>query len=54
MSLKKELSKNQTKLKKLTKELKNTDKADDLRVKGELLTTYLYQVKAKCDKCDAT
>ena len=43
--VKKELSKNQTKLKKLTKELKNTDKADDLRVKGELLTTYLYQVK---------
>ncbi len=43
--VKKELSKNQTKLKKLTKELKNTDKADGLRVKGELLTTYLYQVK---------
>ena len=45
MSLKKELSKTKLSSKKLTKELKNTDKADDLRVKGELLTTYLYQVK---------
>lgn len=38
------LNKNIKKLKKLSVELKNTQRADDYRIKGELLTTYLYQV----------
>lgn len=40
-----ELQKNKRKLKKLQQELKNTNKADSYRIKGELLTTYLHQVK---------
>lgn len=42
--IKNQLKKNRNKLKKLTKELKETDKADGYRVKGEILTTYLYKV----------
>lgn len=38
------LNKNVKKLKKLNVELENTQRADDYRIKGELLTTYLYQV----------
>lgn len=40
-----ELKKNRNKLKKLQKEFDNTKHADEYRIKGELLTTYLYQVK---------
>lgn len=40
-----ELKKNRIKLKKLTLELENTKHADEFKVKGELLTTYLYQIK---------
>src|SRR5699024_9994575 len=40
-----ELKKNRNKLKKLQKEFANTQHADEYRIKGELLTTYLYQVK---------
>lgn len=40
-----ELKKNRKKLKKLEKEFENTKNADDYRIKGELLTTYLTQVK---------
>lgn len=40
-----ELKKNRNKLKKLQKEFTNTQHADEYRIKGELLTTYLYQVK---------
>lgn len=45
--IKKELQKNKKKLGKLENELKATAKADSYRVKGELLTTYLYQVRPK-------
>lgn len=40
-----ELKKNRNKLKKLTQELDNTKYADEYKIKGELLITYLYQVK---------
>ncbi|MBW1605580.1 NFACT RNA binding domain-containing protein [Lactobacillus sp. Sy-1] len=40
-----ELKKNRTKLKKLTKTLDDTKFADDYRIKGEILTTYLNQVQ---------
>ncbi|MFT8949213.1 MAG: NFACT RNA binding domain-containing protein [Liquorilactobacillus hordei] len=39
------LQKNRKKLKKLQQTMNSTQKADTFRVKGELLTTYLYQVK---------
>ncbi len=39
------LQKNRKKLKKLQQTMASTQKADILRIKGELLTTYLYQVK---------
>ncbi|MDN7144736.1 NFACT RNA binding domain-containing protein [Liquorilactobacillus mali] len=39
------LQKNRKKLKKLQQTMDSTQKADILRVKGELLTTYLFQVK---------
>lgn len=39
------LQKNQRKLKKQNKELQATENADSYRIKGELLTTYLYQVQ---------
>ncbi|SMS14347.1 NFACT RNA binding domain-containing protein [Levilactobacillus zymae] len=40
-----ELKKNRNKLKKLQRTLAETENADEYRVKGEILTTYLYQVK---------
>ncbi|MBM7543790.1 NFACT RNA binding domain-containing protein [Periweissella beninensis] len=40
-----EIKKNKTKLKKLQQTLRESAHADDFKVKGELLTTYLYQVK---------
>ncbi|CAM3149708.1 NFACT RNA binding domain-containing protein [Lactiplantibacillus plajomi] len=40
-----DLKKNRNKLKKLEQTLANTKQADELRVKGEILTTYLYEVK---------
>ncbi|MDT6980689.1 NFACT RNA binding domain-containing protein [Levilactobacillus zymae] len=40
-----ELKKNRNKLKKLQRTLAETANADEYRVKGEILTTYLYQVK---------
>ena len=43
--VKNQLKKNKTKLKKLQKELLETDQADQYRIKGEVLTTYLNQVK---------
>ncbi|KRL83876.1 fibronectin-binding protein fibrinogen-binding protein [Ligilactobacillus apodemi DSM 16634 = JCM 16172] len=43
--VKKELAKNKTKLSRLEKDLQTTKKADGYRIKGELLTTYLYQLK---------
>lgn len=42
--VKQNLKKNKTKLKKLEKELAATDNADEFRVKGELLTTYMGQL----------
>ncbi|GET06996.1 fibronectin-binding protein [Ligilactobacillus agilis] len=39
--------KNKKKLGKLKRELAATESADDYRLKGELLTTYLYQVEPK-------
>lgn len=43
--VKTELKKDQRKVVKLHEELDQTEKADDFRVKGEILTTYLSQVK---------
>ncbi len=43
--IKNDLSRNRKKLVKLEKELKATENADEYRIKGELLTTYLYQIK---------
>jgi len=40
-----DLKKNRNKLKKLKQTLANTKQADELRLKGEILTTYLYEVK---------
>jgi len=40
-----ELKKNRNKLKKLQRTMKETENADEYRIKGEVLTTYLYQVK---------
>ncbi|MGT2949209.1 Rqc2 family fibronectin-binding protein [Streptococcus devriesei] len=45
-----ELEKNKKKLKKQEKELQDTDKAEDFRQKGELLTTYLNQVPNNQDQ----
>lgn len=39
------LKRNRNKLKKLQQELTQTKQADTLRIKGELLTTYLYQIQ---------
>lgn len=39
------LNKNRKKLAKLTKELQTTNKADIYRVKGEILTTFLYKIQ---------
>lgn len=41
----KELKKNRNKRKKLLKTLDHTKHADEYRIKGEILTTYLYQIK---------
>ncbi|WP_149315814.1 NFACT RNA binding domain-containing protein [Lentilactobacillus buchneri] len=43
--VKKQLKKNRTKLKKLQRDMKETENADDYRVKGEILTTYLNKVQ---------
>jgi len=43
--VKNNLKKNRTKLKKLEQTLANTKQADELRLKGEILTTYLHEVK---------
>ncbi|GEK27730.1 NFACT RNA binding domain-containing protein [Furfurilactobacillus siliginis] len=40
-----ELKKNRSKFKKLQQTMAETEHADEFRIKGELLTTYLYQVK---------
>ncbi len=40
-----DLKKNRKKFKKLQQTLANTKQADELRLKGEILTTYLYEVK---------
>lgn len=42
--VKKQLKKNRTKLKKLQRDMAETENADDYRIKGEILTTYLNQV----------
>ena len=43
--IRKNLQRNKKKLKKLSNELKATENADEYRIKGEVLTTYLYQIK---------
>ncbi|WP_277630682.1 NFACT RNA binding domain-containing protein [Atopococcus tabaci] len=43
--LKNELDKNRNKLKKIRKELDDTQYAEDYRIKGEVLTAYLHEVK---------
>lgn len=43
--IRKDLQRNKKKLKKLSNELKATENADEYRIKGEVLTTYLYQIK---------
>ncbi|MFK5676286.1 NFACT family protein [Ligilactobacillus sp. LYQ60] len=43
--VKQNLKKNKTKLKKLQRELAATDNADNFRIKGELLTTYMRQLR---------
>ncbi|WP_338208456.1 NFACT RNA binding domain-containing protein [Lactiplantibacillus paraxiangfangensis] len=40
-----DLKKNRNKMKKLQQTLANTKQADELRLKGEILTTYLHEVK---------
>ncbi|HJE44900.1 NFACT RNA binding domain-containing protein [Levilactobacillus namurensis] len=40
-----ELKKNRNKYKKLQRTMAETENADEYRIKGEVLTTYLYQVK---------
>lgn len=44
--------KNEKKLSILTKELKDTEKADDFKVKGEVLTAYLHEVSRGMDKIE--
>lgn len=44
--------KNEKKLEKLKKELNDTNKADSLKVKGEVLTAYLHEVTKGMDKVD--
>lgn len=43
--IRKNLQRNKKKLKKLSNESKATENADEYRIKGEVLTTYLYQIK---------
>ncbi|PLA94451.1 NFACT RNA binding domain-containing protein [Ligilactobacillus salivarius] len=43
--IRKNLQRNKKKLKKFSNELKATENADEYRIKGEVLTTYLYQIK---------
>ena len=47
-----ELEKNKKKLKKQEQELQDTDKAEEFRQKGELLTTYLNQVPNNQDSVE--
>src|SRR5699024_9093633 len=48
--IRKNLQRNKKKLKKLSNELKATENADEYRIKGEVLTTYLYQIKCGMTK----
>ena len=48
--IKTELKKDQRKIKKLHREIADAQQADDFRIRGELLTTYLGQVKAGATK----
>jgi predicted ribosome quality control (RQC) complex YloA/Tae2 family protein len=43
--VKKQLKKNRTKLKRLNRDMKETDNANEYRVKGEILTAYLNKVE---------
>ncbi|WP_169729064.1 Rqc2 family fibronectin-binding protein [Atopobacter phocae] len=43
--IQKEINRHQKKLKRLKQQLIDTDAADEYRIKGELLTAYLYQIK---------
>ncbi len=45
-----ELKKNRTKIKKQQAELAAADQADEFKIKGELLTTYMQQIKRGSDK----
>lgn len=40
-----ELKKNKNKVKKLNRTLQETERADDFRIRGEILTTYLHEIK---------
>lgn len=48
--IKTELKKDQRKIKKLHREIADAQQADDFRIRGELLTTYLGQVQAGATK----
>ncbi len=43
--VRKQLKKNRTKLKRLQKDLQETENADEFRINGEILTTYLYKLE---------
>lgn len=45
-----EVKKNETKIKKLEQELTQTEKADDYRIIGEVLTAYLHQVPKSAEE----
>lgn len=51
-TIKTNLSKNRKKLKKLGQELAATQNAEDYRIKGELLTTYLHQVDRSMEQIE--
>ncbi|KRL23419.1 fibronectin-binding domain protein [Lentilactobacillus kisonensis DSM 19906 = JCM 15041] len=42
--VKKQLKKNRTKLKRLNRDLAETENADEFKIKGEILTTYLHKI----------
>ena len=42
--IRREIARNKQKIKKLSKQLQKTETADDYRIKGELLTAYLYEI----------
>lgn len=50
--VKKQLKKNRTKLKRLNRDLRETANADEYRVKGEILTTYLNKVERGMTKIE--